>query len=57
LSLTALKRNLESHAKVNHNISVGGTKEEMMERLERILKAREGDLVVKEMIWGEEGET
>jgi hypothetical protein len=54
LSVAALKRNLESHAAVNNDIVVGGTKAEMVERLERLLKIREGDLIVRGMVCGEE---
>ena len=51
LSGAALKRNLVAHAERNPNILVGGTKEEMRERLHGILKTREMDLRVRGMIW------
>jgi hypothetical protein len=54
LSVTALKRNLEEHAKVNKDIVVGGTRPEMVERLEGLLRRREGDMIVREMVWGDE---
>ncbi|KAF5341600.1 hypothetical protein D9758_014089 [Tetrapyrgos nigripes] len=52
LSAGALKRNLEAHREVNRDILAGGTKEEMKDRLERILKRREVDIVVWGMIFG-----
>ncbi|KAK7434240.1 hypothetical protein VKT23_016047 [Stygiomarasmius scandens] len=52
LSAGALKRNLEAHKAVNSNILASGTREEMKERLEGILKTREVDLVVWGMVYG-----
>jgi hypothetical protein len=53
LSTAALKRNLAGHAACNPNIVATGTKTEMVERLERILKMRKMDLLVRDMIWAE----
>lgn len=51
LSAVALRRNLAAHAEYDERIVVGGTKEEMMERLERLLVMREEDMRVREMVW------
>ncbi|THU88984.1 hypothetical protein K435DRAFT_678904 [Dendrothele bispora CBS 962.96] len=52
LSAGALKRNLEAHKSVNGSILAGGTKEEMRERLQEILRIREMDMVVWGMVFG-----
>lgn len=54
LSVAALKRNLTAHAISNPTIIPSGTKAEMAERLEKMLKIREADLMVREMIWGDD---
>jgi hypothetical protein len=54
LSRAALKRNLEAHHAVNKDILANGTKAEMKERLETLLKRREVDLLVRGMIYGED---
>ncbi|KIY68015.1 hypothetical protein CYLTODRAFT_352175 [Cylindrobasidium torrendii FP15055 ss-10] len=51
-SAAALKRNLQAHAEVNPVILAAGTKAEMRDRLEGILKTREADLVLYEMVLG-----
>jgi hypothetical protein len=53
LSAGALRRNLEAHREVNKNILAGGTKEEMRDRLESLLKRREMDIVVWGMVFGD----
>ncbi|KAM6494514.1 hypothetical protein JOM56_010875 [Amanita muscaria] len=50
LSVAALKRNLSSHAAVNRDIPTGGTKKEMVQRLEQLLETRLADLEVRRMI-------
>lgn len=50
LSAAALKRNLLAHAMCNPTILAAGTKAEMKERLEGILKVREMDILVAAMI-------
>ncbi|EIW57992.1 uncharacterized protein TRAVEDRAFT_21430 [Trametes versicolor FP-101664 SS1] len=50
LSAGAIKRNLAAHGVCNPSISASGTKEEMAERLARILRAREGDLAVQGLL-------
>ncbi|EPQ53955.1 hypothetical protein GLOTRDRAFT_44490, partial [Gloeophyllum trabeum ATCC 11539] len=55
LSVAALRRNLTEHAAYNDAIVAGGTKGEMVERLERILETRRMDLLVRAMVWGEDG--
>ncbi|KAG7444695.1 uncharacterized protein BT62DRAFT_951706 [Guyanagaster necrorhizus] len=50
LSGAALKRNLVAHATCNPTILAAGTKAEMKERLEGILKVREMDILVNAMI-------
>ena len=54
LSGAALKRNLMAHANVNSDVSTGGSKMEMKERLEKLLKVREDDMRVRGMIWNVE---
>ncbi|GBE90107.1 hypothetical protein SCP_1801310 [Sparassis crispa] len=51
LSPTALRRNLVAHAACNPKVFVGGTSEEMAERLESILMLRAADQRVREMVW------
>ncbi|KAL6301507.1 hypothetical protein BKA93DRAFT_919725 [Sparassis latifolia] len=51
LSPTALRRNLVAHAACNPKVFVGGTSEEMAERLESILMLRAADMSVREMVW------
>ncbi|KZT73548.1 hypothetical protein DAEQUDRAFT_662157 [Daedalea quercina L-15889] len=51
LSISALRRNLAAHAAYNAQIVQGGSREEMVERLERVLRTREEDLKVREMVW------
>jgi len=53
LSTAALERNLAGHAACNPDIVTTGPKAEMVERLEGILKMREMDLVVRDLLWGE----
>ncbi|KAF8626955.1 hypothetical protein AX15_004620 [Amanita polypyramis BW_CC] len=50
LSVAALKRNLAAHAVVNRDVSTGGTKKEMVERLKMLLETRLADLEVRRMI-------
>ncbi|TRM68547.1 hypothetical protein BD626DRAFT_118050 [Schizophyllum amplum] len=50
LSAAALKRNLAAHAAVNPKIIAAGTKAEMQERLTGILKTRELDVLVKQLL-------
>ncbi|EGO24972.1 hypothetical protein SERLADRAFT_438567 [Serpula lacrymans var. lacrymans S7.9] len=54
LSEAALARNLAAHAKFNTAIVASGTKIEMIERLVKILETREMDLVVRDMLWGDQ---
>lgn len=54
LSVSALKRNLAEHAIFNPAIVASGTKAELAARLESILQTREMDMLVREMICGEE---
>jgi hypothetical protein len=54
LSIAALKRNLAAHATFNDSIVATGTKKEMMARLKAILLVRQMDLIVKEMLCGDE---
>lgn len=54
LSLAALKRNLEAHAACNPSILATGTRPEMVQRLSEILKTRKLDLLVKDMLSGNE---
>lgn len=51
LSAAALRRNLAAHAEYDKRITIGGTREEMEERLERLLRMREEDMWVREMVW------
>ncbi|KAF9027143.1 hypothetical protein BDZ89DRAFT_1067141 [Hymenopellis radicata] len=53
LSAAALKRNLAAHAACNPKILASGTKTEMKERLENILRMREDDLIVANMVFDE----
>lgn len=46
LSESALKRNLKAHASVNPSIIASGTREEMVERLMKILEMRKLDHLV-----------
>ena len=50
LSCAALRRNLSAHAESNAAIVVGGTKDEMVLRLEGLLRTRKLDLLVRRMI-------
>jgi len=50
LSCAALRRNLSAHAESNPAIVVGGTKDEMVLRLEGLLRTRKLDLLVRRMI-------
>ena len=52
LSLAALKRNLEAHAACNPSILAAGTRPEMVQRLSEILKIRKSDMLVKDMLSG-----
>ncbi|KZT27210.1 hypothetical protein NEOLEDRAFT_1061180, partial [Neolentinus lepideus HHB14362 ss-1] len=56
LSVAALKRNLSEHANYNNTIIASGTKVEMAVRLRGILETRKMDLLVRTMLWGEEGQ-
>ena len=49
LSCTALRRNLSAHAESNPAIVVGGTKDEMVLRLQGLLRTRKLDLLVRIM--------
>lgn len=51
LSVSALRRNLAEHAVFNASILTDGSKEEMVERLKRILTRREMDLVARDLLW------
>jgi hypothetical protein len=55
LSQTALLRNLAAHASINSSIIATGPCNEMEERLRRILGVRNLDLVVREMLVGQDG--
>ena len=50
LSCAALRRNLSAHAESNPAIVVGGTKDEMVLRLQGLLRTRKLDLLVRRMI-------
>ncbi|KAF8336050.1 hypothetical protein F5887DRAFT_891748, partial [Amanita rubescens] len=50
LSVAALKRNLAVHAAVNKEVSTGGTKKEMADRLKSLLEMRLADLEVRRLI-------
>jgi len=50
----ALRRNLAAHAEVNPDIVATGTRKEMVERLRALLELRRQDLVVSELVIGEE---
>ena len=50
LSCAALRRNLSAHAESNPAIVVGGTKDEMVLRLEGLLRTRKLDMLVRRMI-------
>jgi len=50
LSVAALKRNLAVHAAVNKEVSTGGTKREMADRLKTLLEMRLADLEVRRLI-------
>ena len=52
LSSAALKRNLEAHAVCNPSILATGTRPEMVQRLSEILKIRKLDMLVKDMLSG-----
>ena len=52
LSLAALRRNLEAHAACNSSILAAGTRPEMVQRLSEILKIRKLDMLVKDMLSG-----
>jgi hypothetical protein len=50
LLCTALRHNLSAHVESNPAIVVGGTKDEMVLRLEGLLRMRKLDLLVRRMI-------
>ncbi|KAK2467283.1 hypothetical protein APHAL10511_000832 [Amanita phalloides] len=52
LSAAALKRNLAAHAAVNRDVSTGGAKKDMVERLKGLLEMRLADLEVRRLIRG-----
>lgn len=54
LSAAALKRNLEAHSNINSEILAGGTRMEMVERLQFILETRAADNIVRSMVLGDE---
>lgn len=54
LSVSALKRNLAEHAVFNLTIIASGTKAELVARLKSILEMRQMDMLVREMICGED---
>ncbi|KAG5643084.1 hypothetical protein DXG03_001579 [Asterophora parasitica] len=54
LSIEALQRNLAAHAARNSNIIATGGKVEMAERLRNILEMRAADMLVRDMILGED---
>jgi hypothetical protein len=54
LSLSALQLNLAEHAVFNPTIIASGTEAELAARLESILQTRQMDMLVREMICGEE---
>ncbi|KAF8151043.1 hypothetical protein B0H34DRAFT_785117 [Crassisporium funariophilum] len=56
LSEAALKRNLEAHAACNPSIVTSGTRPEMISRLSEILKTRKLDIIVKDMLDGNESD-
>ncbi|KAF9223281.1 hypothetical protein BS17DRAFT_705987, partial [Gyrodon lividus] len=56
LSKAALSRNLAGHADINSSIRCSGTRQEMVERLKNILETRKLDLVVQNMLAGEDTE-
>jgi hypothetical protein len=55
LSAAALRRNLVAHAAHSAAVVAGGTKSDMAARLGELLERRAADLVVRELLWGEEG--
>lgn len=52
LTAAVLKRNLEAHAACNSSIIASGTRAEMLLRLSEILKVRQADILVMEMLNG-----
>ncbi|PPQ74605.1 hypothetical protein CVT24_004194 [Panaeolus cyanescens] len=52
LTVTALKRNLEAHAKRNPDILVSGSSKELSQRLAEILRIRQLDTLVLELLDG-----
>ena len=56
LSLAALKRNLEAHAVCNPSILAAGTRPEMIQRLSEILRIRALDMLVRDMLCGNDSE-
>jgi len=52
LSIAALQRNLAAHSIKNPDISVVGSKNEMKERLTALLEMRKMDMLVRDMILG-----
>ncbi|KAF9048813.1 hypothetical protein BJ165DRAFT_1343694 [Panaeolus papilionaceus] len=52
LTVTALKRNLEAHAKRNPSILVSGSSQELSHRLAEILRVRQLDTLVLELLDG-----
>ena len=52
LSIAALQRNLAAHSVKNSDISVAGSKNEMKERLTALLELRKMDMLVRDMILG-----
>ena len=55
LSKAALSRNLEAHAAINPSITFTGPRDEMEERLRKILEVRKLDLAVREMLARHDG--
>ena len=50
LSDSALKQNLAAHAAFNTDISVEGSRSELVDRLKKILEIRRDDLLVRKLI-------
>ena len=50
LSDSAVKQNLAAHAAFNANISVDGSRSELVDRLKKILEIRRDDLLVRKLI-------
>jgi hypothetical protein len=54
LSSASLQRNLAAHAERNPDIMAAGSKAEMAERLKALLEMRKMDMLVRDMILGED---